>query len=140
LTLVDTTDPAKPQAFVVAEAQSFSCGELVVGTFLPRSGGGAWLVSDSGCYVGMDASFQRTDPLELTEHLRRRGSIGMGWDEPEHLYYLGWVLFGLPLCLVLGLLLFWLRRKSAGRTLAWAAGFFLVSGAWLLMKVWPLLR
>ena len=147
LVISDQTDPTQPRDEVVARAASYSCGELTQGVFLPRAEGGYWLATSSGCYLALDASLRRADPLGVREHLRRRGSIGMDWNEWWHAWLLGLVLLGLPICVAAGVGAGWLvsrrRTQTEGRWLARAiaisAWVFVVAGGYALLRILPLL-
>ncbi|MEQ1506341.1 MAG: hypothetical protein ABMB14_29190 [Myxococcota bacterium] len=144
LTLSFVGEDAPP--ITVARAASFSCGNLVVGMLLPRAPEGHWLVEPSGCYIGVDAYWHRADPLDLAEHLRRRGSIGMDWDEPQHGWWFGWALLGLPVSTGTGAVV----GAIGGRVRAlhgWmakgvvvGAWVYVVTTAWVLVRLLPLLR
>jgi hypothetical protein len=145
LRVIDLGDPAKPRETIVAKATVYSCGELQAGTFLPRPGGGHFLVSPSGCYLAVGDDLSRADPLDVLEHLRRRGSLGVDWDEPSHALMLAWVLFGLPLALLLaeGLSFVWSRARATtsgprSRRIGWGAAAYLVSSIWMLARLAPL--
>lgn len=144
LIISDVTDPAHVTQTSVARTSPFSCGELVAGTFIDRGADGYWLVTPSGCYIGLDASFRRTDPLGITEHLRRRGSIGMDWNEPQYKWYLGWVLFGYPICILLAMISARIRPGDFRQAISARLGLFslvyLISGGYLLINLLPLLR
>jgi hypothetical protein len=127
----------------VAHDPGYECGaSLSMGTIIALPTGGYALVSDTGCYVLLDAALRRLDPLPLSEHLRRRGSLGR-WDESSHALKLGWVLAGLPVCLGLGVLLGIVRRRRRPTSLANAAaigaGIYVVTGGVCLAMVLPLL-
>lgn len=145
LRVIDVTDVEHPREHVVAKTTVFSCGELQTGTFLPRDGGGHWLVSSSGCYVALADDLSRADPIGLLDHLRRRGSIGIDWHEHSHELMLGWIVFGMPLTvLAVGAqsALRSRKRKSPpsalSPVLAWALGAYLVSAGWMLLQIAPL--
>lgn len=139
------TGSAEPAVTPVAHEPGFACGELGIGTFVERPGGGYALVSDSGCYVLLDEDLGRLDPLPLFEHLERRGSLGMDWDESSHAVLLVWTLGGLPVCVVVGLLFgaWWAqpgqRRRGMLTAGAIGAALFALSGAVALARVLPLL-
>lgn len=108
-------DPARLRATL---RNSFSYG-FRIGAFLPRPGGGYHWVTGAGGYVTLDAQLRRVDPRSLVYHLRTRGSAGDAIDEPSHVVALGWLLFGLPLCLGGGLLAgWWSRRRAVARDAA----------------------
>lgn len=140
LVLTDRSDPAAPpRETTVARIHSFSCGDLGDPVFMPQPGGGHLLVAPNGCYVEVDAADARVDPLELREHLRRRGSIGQDWNEPWYAWMLAWVLFGLPLSLAVGASFHRARTRRAALSTA-AALIYVVSAAYFLVKLSPLLR
>jgi hypothetical protein len=127
----------------VAHDPGYECGgSLAVGTFIARADGGFALVSDTGCYVLLDAALRRLDPLPLHEHLSRRGSLGR-WHEQSHAVKLAWVLLGLPLCVGLGVSFGVLRRRRAATSLRTAAAIgacvYVVTGIVCLAMVLPLL-
>lgn len=133
----------EPVATAVGHAPSYACGDLGTGTLVP-SGGGFSLVSRGGCLVRLDAELRRVDPLPLTEHLRRRGSLGMDWDERRHALLLAYACFGLPLLLLIALGPERMRRQRgrAGvlRALGGAGLAHAVTGAFVVVHVWTLLR
>jgi hypothetical protein len=131
---------------IVARAESYACGELAFAAFVPRPEG-YWLVSPSGCFVGLDAQLARTDPLDLKEHLRRRGSRGMGWDEHRHFWLLQWVRYGLLVVLAMAFMLAWLTKKRSwdrapvlARPLLLSSLLYTATAAWALAQIVDLLR
>jgi hypothetical protein len=130
----------------VARAESYACRELAFAAFVPRPEG-YWLVSPSGCFVGLDAQLARTDPLDLKEHLRRRGSRGMGWDEHRHFWLLQWVRYGLLVVLAMAFMLAWLTKKRSwdrapvlARPLLLSSLLYTATAAWALAQIVDLLR
>jgi hypothetical protein len=143
--VLEITDPKRPRETIVAKTTVFSCGELQVGTFLPRPGGGHFLVDPSGCYLALGDDLTRADPLGLLEHLRRRGSIGIDWNERSHAWMLAWVLFGLPLATLITWAVAWLWSRARKREpmpwprrLVWGAGVYVVTAGWMLLRLVPL--
>lgn len=109
------------------------------GHFLPRDDGFVWVAAD-GAYVTLDRNLQRTDPLSIVQHLRTRGSAGSFLDEPRHVWLFGWVLFGLPVVLVLGLGLAWARRRNrASSPLQGLLLTYVVTAGAALTLLWPML-
>ena len=104
---------------------------------------------EAGCYIAIDRQFKRADPLPLLEHLKRRGSMGIDWNEPQHAIYLGFVLFGWPLFWLFGWLLGRYKTKHVEngqdqqrlrrKWLFFSMGFYLVAGGYLLYQLLPLL-
>lgn len=143
LFLQDVTDDEPSLPWAVARAPSFSCGDLSVGVMLPRRDGqGHWLVEPGeGCFVRLDAQFRRDDPLSLREHLRRRGSIGIDWDEPWHLWMLIALWVGAVPCGALGG--WWGRRRGGDaalwRGVAWGGAVYLLGAALGWVQLLPLL-
>jgi hypothetical protein len=131
----DTTPPVKP----VVRWSRF----LATRMFVADGAGGFWLVDGSGEYIHLDRALHRTDPLPLREHLRQRGSLVPDLDEPEHERALGWALFGFPILLVGCIAIGWLlgpRRPVIRATpIVVAAVLYLVTAAWALFQVAPLL-
>lgn len=128
---------------VVARTFSFSCGSLFGGTLVGRDGGGWWLVAPDGCYVALTDDLGRADPLGVVEHLLRRGSIGIEWHEPSHVVHLAWVLFGLPVALLLGAAVARLRRRKGARLathLLAATALYALPGLWFATKLVEILR
>ena len=100
---------------------------------------GAWAATESdqfiyasaqGCYLQLDKSLTRTDPLTVLEQAQRptRDSIeASGWLLPALVF---WGAFGLPL---LGLVGFVIRRREPLRTWAHASHAFLLLTLGLLL-------
>lgn len=112
----------------------------------PDPTGGYWMVDTDGRYIHLDGALRRTDPLPLREHLRRRGSLLDGLEEPEHERKLGWALFGLPLLLAAAYLIGALaappgasRWRPRVAPLAVVAGLYALSALLVLPGVLPLL-
>lgn len=133
---------------VLARAFSFACGDLTQAAFVPRPEGGWWAVQPRGCYVALDADGTRADPLTVSEHLERRGSIGMDWHEWWHFGSLMFVLMGLPLALVLAGGSAWLLARSRRvpvrgifmRHAQVSVAVYLLVGVYALSELWPLMR
>jgi hypothetical protein len=125
----------------------YGCGELFRGAFVPRPGGGHWLVTPEGCNVALHQALDRQDGLSVREHLERRGSLMMRWKERRHEWMLSWALFGLPICIVLGALGGWIRERA--RPLLYTSSVvpgmiigvlaYIASAFTTLSIVWPLL-
>ncbi len=146
----DVTDANAPRWSVPVRAPSYACGSLNTGMFVPAAQEGAhWLVDRRGCYIKLSEDFERLDPLGVVEHLRRRGSLGMDWDEHSHFVKLLFLLFGLPLGVsVAGVVV---RRKMRAAEaakrgelifygLCWSVGLYVLIGAVCLYQLLPLLR
>lgn len=102
-----------------AAVKGHSAYRFDFGAFLRRPGG-YYAVTGDGQYITLDEELRRVDPLSLAQHLRTRGSDDARLDEPWRVAALGWVLFGLPLCLGGGALACWLERRR-GRAVAEAS-------------------
>lgn len=138
MSIVDRTEPAAPRSSAVARIASYSCGDLASPAFVAQADGGQLLVAPDGCYIELDAAGRRADPLDLPEHLRRRGSRGIDWHEPQHAWALAWVLLGLPVCLGVGAAIARVRTgryaisPAAALIHALTAGYLLIELARLL--------
>ncbi len=149
LVLSDATNPAQRRDRTVARVYDFSCGSLYSPAVLPRASGGYWLVATDGCYLAVDDNLARADPLGLSEHLARRGSVFLRRIEPRNVYYLAWMLAGLPLCLALAFGA-GLARCRGGRcarepvliryAITATMLFTAIGGVVLFGALWPLLR
>ena len=91
------------------------------------------MVSRSGCRIGISADLARLDPLPLRTELDRAGGKG---SEAE----LGWILAGLPLALLVGILLARATGVPALTGLAAATLAHAVTAGTLLVRLWPILR
>ena len=135
-------EPVAPE-HVVARTFSYSCGSLYRGVLVPRDPGGWWLASPDGCYVALSQDLERADPLGVVEHLLRRGSICIDWREPGHVVHLAWVLFGLPVALLLGAAVARLRRRKGARLashLLVATALYVLPGLWFATRLAEILR
>lgn len=113
-------------------------GRFHYGAFLPRAQGGYYWLTGRGEYVTLDAALHRIDSLSLSHHLRTRGSTGDFIDEEEHVWKMGWALFGLPILLVVALGLAW-RSREWRLAATVACVVYAVSGSVVLVKVLPFL-
>ncbi len=137
----------------VVHAPGYACGDLAFGTLVPRKRGGYFLEDARGCFITLDEELRRIDPLPLEEHLRRRGSLGLDWNETGHERELRTVLYGAPVGAVFGLGLalivwwLWRRRGHDGGARRFAAAGITVGLALYLAvagkyasDLWPLLH
>jgi hypothetical protein len=123
------------------------CPHLAAGSLVPRASGGHWLVSASGCVMGVAANSERADPLGLFGHLARGGSLCTDCRRVGPLVALGWVLLGLPLSLGVTVVVVGWRRRGSYRTLGVPLHRLLivpvlmydVSAALLLIDLLPML-
>ncbi|WNG46874.1 hypothetical protein F0U60_24155 [Archangium minus] len=108
------------------------CTHLSSGFLVPLRRG-LTLLTPEGCHVGLTGSGQRTDPLNLLEHLERS-------RVPHAVPALLWILLGLPLLLLPAGLLRW-PRESERRLLVSAllACCYLLSTLPLISWLLPLL-
>jgi hypothetical protein len=126
LALIDATDPDEPAENLVARVYGFSCGDLSRPAIVPRPAGGMWLAA-GGCFVAIDEHGQRADPLALREHLRRRGSVGIDWNERRHVGFLVFAVGGLPVLVGLGAVAGLAHARQRARPRAPLAANYLIA-------------
>lgn len=135
----------EPKQTPIVHAPSYACGDLGVGTFV-EAPDGFTLIAPDGCFVRLDSQLARRDPLPLREHLRRRGSLGMDWNERRHELYRAFAVIGLPLMVILVFVFLSVRKRGEARSdrliqASIAAGLgHAVLGLWALARLLPLLR
>ncbi|VAW74056.1 hypothetical protein MNBD_GAMMA12-2734 [hydrothermal vent metagenome] len=127
------------QSNVVAKLGN--CRELhSQGIHITRPDGGFWLLSPYGCQINLSKDLQRLDPYSISDHLRSRGSINLDRNERIHIKVLVWVLFGLPVSLIVFLGLAYYRQKTSIAVIINASTFHIITSGIIMIELWPLLQ
>jgi len=145
-----TIRPLGGELHYIARTESYACGDVIHPIFIPTANGYR-LLSPSGCYVEISRTFQRSDPLEMEEHLKRRGSRGWGWNEMSHMGKVCFLRYaGLFVGLIAVVLSRWRRKKASGeeidrrrstwQPLAIAALIYIAMAVLSLAQLAPILR
>lgn len=121
-------------------ATSFESEGLAYGVPISRKEGGFWLVSQEGAYAAFGDDLRRLDPLPISQHLRTEGSWRLDEDTRLHIFEFYWILIGLPVCLLFGVLMAKALRKEIYRGFCWGSTAYLLPTCWAMWKVFPLLR
>jgi len=121
---------------VVAHDSAF-LGEPIL---IPAAGDRVVVMTDRGNHIVVDASGRRVDPLDVAEHLRRRGSVGAFIDEMRHVWLARWAWYGPLLCLVIASSLAVAARRRRRAIVMTAMATYVVVATIALIDIAPLLR